>query len=253
MFLRFVRLDVREGSEAAFQRFHREQVLPALQRVEGCLFAGLLAPWREEAHRSITLWRSADDARAYEESGLYRDLLREAEPFLSERTVWRVRLAEDPLETAGPPERDIRPDGYRLDAGALPDTLDPLSRRAHVRMVAAHVRQDRRAEFLALYRDAVQPALHEAPGCLGAFLAAGARDPDEMISITFWEREEAAVRYELSGEYDRLTRRLEATFSPRVGWQLTLGEGEAERRNAPRVTSFQLAHGRRLDARAEPS
>jgi heme-degrading monooxygenase HmoA len=253
MFLRFVRLDVRAGSEADFQRFHRERVLPALQRVAGCLFAGLLAPWRGEAHRSVTLWRSADDARAYEDSGLYRELLRESEPMLSERTVWRVRLSEDPLETLGPPERDIRPDGYRLDVGTPPDRLADLPRAAHVRMVAATVRQDRRDEFLALYRDAVLPALQEAPGCLGAFLAEGGRDPDEALSITLWEREEDAVRYELSGEFDRLTRRLQSSFAPRVGWRLTLGEGEPERRTAPRVTSFQLAHGRRLDSQSDPS
>jgi heme-degrading monooxygenase HmoA len=248
MFLRFVRLEVREGSEAAFQRFYRERVMPALGGVDGCLFAGLLAPWREEAHRSVTLWRSADDARAYEESGLYHELLDESEPFLAARTVWRVRLADGPQATEGPPAGDLLADGYRLDEGAAPGALDGLERAVHVRMVAVAVRPERREEFLGLYRDAVLAALQEAPGCLGAFLAESAGHPGEALSITLWAREEDAVRYEASGEFDRLTRRLEGSFSPRVGWQLTLGEGALERRTAPRVTSYQLAFGRRLHA-----
>ncbi|KAB2962769.1 MAG: hypothetical protein F9K18_09385 [Thermoanaerobaculia bacterium] len=253
MFLRFVRLDVREGSEAAFQAFYRERVLPELGRVEGCRFAGLLTPWRAEAHRSVTLWRTADDARAYEESGLYHELLRESEPFLSERTVWRVRLADEPAGTPGSQDGETRQDGYQLGAGTAADDLDRLPSAVHVRVVAVHVVPDRREEFLALYRDAVLPALQEARGCLGAFLAEGARDPDEALSITLWDREESATRYEMSGEFDRLTRRLQATFSPRVGWRLTLGEGEPERRVAPRVTSYQLVHGRRLDPRDDAS
>ena len=65
MYLRFIRLVVREGAESGFQSFYRERVIPALSETLGCLFAGLLTPWRSDEHRSLTLWRSPDDARAY--------------------------------------------------------------------------------------------------------------------------------------------------------------------------------------------
>src|SRR5262249_46972692 len=52
MYLRFVHLQVREGQEAAFTRFYQERAIPALAATEGCLFAGLLAPWRGESHQS---------------------------------------------------------------------------------------------------------------------------------------------------------------------------------------------------------
>ena len=78
MYLRFVHLRVREGQEGAFTRFYQERAIPALAVTEGCLFAGLLAPWRGESHQSLTIWRTAEHAAAYEERGVYRRLLAEA-------------------------------------------------------------------------------------------------------------------------------------------------------------------------------
>ena len=66
MHLRILRLSVREGQEAAFTRFYQERVIPALAATEGCLYAGLLAPWRGEAHQSLTIWASAEHVAAYE-------------------------------------------------------------------------------------------------------------------------------------------------------------------------------------------
>ena len=97
MFLRIVRLRVKEGQEAAFTSFYQERVIPAMAETDGCLYAGLLAPWRGEGHQSLTIWDSAESAAAYEEKGLYHQLLKEAAPFLSERTEWRIRLATDPM------------------------------------------------------------------------------------------------------------------------------------------------------------
>ena len=102
MYLRFVRLILRESVEAKFAEFYRARVIPALEATDGCLFAGLLTPWRGEAHQSLTLWESPEQARAYEASPLYQRLLREAEPFLSKKTEWRVRLGKDPLATIDP-------------------------------------------------------------------------------------------------------------------------------------------------------
>jgi heme-degrading monooxygenase HmoA len=242
-----VRFEVGERAEAAFQRHFRERVAPALAQVEGCRFAALLTPWRADGYRSVTLWSSEREARAYEQSALYRELLRSTEPFLAERTVWRVRLAEDPLETLGPEQRELPSDGYQLESTTAPDELDRLAPGIHVRLVAIHVQPGKREELAKLYREAVLPTLRATRGCLGAFLAEAARNPDEALSVTLWEREEDAVRYEMSGEFDRLTRRLQGILSPGAGWQVTLGAGDPERFAGPSVSTFQLAQARRSD------
>src|SRR4051812_32317313 len=113
MYLRFLRLRVREGQEGAFTRFYQESVIPALANTPGCLFAGLLAPWRSETHQSLTIWESAEQATQYEESGLFPRLLAEASPMLSDTAEWRVRLSRDPSETIDPSRREPPSEGYQ--------------------------------------------------------------------------------------------------------------------------------------------
>ena len=267
MYLRFIRLVVRDGSEAAFQKFYRERVIPTLASVPGCLFAGLLTPWRSEEHRSLTLWRSCEDARAYEEGGLYQMLLRESMPFLSSRTVWRARLAEpetmvdvpvgkiEALETlapgtlstvAIPAEREIPPEGYDISSEDVGEKLARSPRSMFVRVVAIHVRPERRDEFEEIYAGRVLPTMQKAPGLVGMFLAESSSEKNEALSITVWEREENAVRYEMSAEYERLLQEIRPTLSPLSQWQLTLGEGSPESRRGSGVATYQLVHGRKL-------
>jgi heme-degrading monooxygenase HmoA len=249
MYLRFVRLYLREGAEPAFRKFYTERVQPALAATPGCLFAGLLAPWLGDEHRSLTLWRSADDARAYEEGGLYHQLLREVEPYLSARTVWRARLVDDASGSGEAIQREIPPEGYELESSAAASTLERPGRSLYVRIVAVHVASERQREFVERYRDTVLPALRAFPGCHGAFLAEAARNPNEMLSISVWDREESATRYEMSGEFERLIEETRSTFSPLRQWQFTLRDGGADERQAqPDVATYHLVHGRRLSS-----
>src|SRR5262245_28873383 len=243
MYLRFIRLHLKEGAEPAFRKFYAERVQPALAVTPGCLFAALLAPWRSEEHRSLTLWRTAEDARAYEESGLYHQLLDECEPYLSSRTVWRVRLGDSSGDE--PPRREIPPEGYSVAEGAAGDSLGRGGRSLYVRIVSVAVASERRAEFETFYRGTVQPTVESHPGCYGAFLAESARDPNEMLSLTVWDREESATRYEMSGDVERLAERGRAMVSPLRQWQLTLHDGD-ERSAGPEVSTYHLVAARRL-------
>ena len=140
MFLRIIQLRVREADEAAFTRFYEERVIPALDATPGCLYAGLLAPWRGEAHQSLTIWDSADERRAPTRRRASTIVCSaEAAPFLSERTEWRVRLATDPLETSDPSRREIPSAGYNVDAESGSETLDGERRSAFVRIVSLRV------------------------------------------------------------------------------------------------------------------
>jgi len=244
MHLRILRLSVREGQEAAFTRFYQERVIPALAATEGCLYAGLLAPWRGEAHQSLTIWASAEHVAAYEKAGSYHALLAEAAPMLTDRAEWRVRLARDPLETADPARAEPPVEGYTIDADDGSEALDGAGRPPFVRIVVIRVAPGRLAEFVAIYRADVIPALKAVRGCRGVFLCEGIDDPTEALSITLWNREEDAVRYEMSGEFERLTARLRETFSPVYDWRTRLdGAGAGGR---PEVSSYQLVRGRRL-------
>lgn len=259
MFLRIIRLRVREADEAAFTRFYEDRVMPALEATSGCLYAGLLAPWRGgEAHQSLTIWDSAESAQAYEAKGLYHQLLREAAPFLSERTEWRVRLATDPLETSDPTRREIPSAGYNVDSESGSETLENDRRSSFVRIVSLRVDPEHLADFIAIYREKIIPALRAVPGCRGVFLAEGAHDPNGVLSITLWNREEDAVRYEMSGLSEQLTGHLRGTISPAYDWRLTLdgdgSDGEASGGAGGgaglAVSSYQLVRGRRLDPEA---
>ena len=252
MFLRILQLRVREGQEAAFTRFYQERVIPAMAATDGCRYAGLLAPWRGEAYQSLTIWDSEQKVRAYEEGGAYHPLLAEAAPFLSDRSEWRVRLARDPLETADPARREPPSDRYRIEADEGSAARDAGGRPLFVRIVAIRVAPGRLADFAAIYKEEVIPALKSVRGCRGVFLAEGSDDPGEALSITFWNREEDAVRYEMSGEFERLTARLQSTFSPVYDWRTNL-DGAGSSAGRPEVSSYQIVRGRRLGPDREGS
>lgn len=247
MYLRLVRLQVREGAEAKFVAFYRERVLPALEATPGCLYAGLLGPWRGSDHQSLTVWRTAAEAEAYEASGLYHRLLRESEKMLAATTRWRVRTAKDPLETIDGDRREIPPEGYVVEAGDAEEALAGDG-RIYVRIVSLRVAPARHDEFVERYRERVMPAVRALDGCRGVVLAEGAEDRGNVLSLSFWAREEDAVRYELSGEFERLTAELQDTFSPVYTWQVVLGEGADRRKQAPKVSGYHVVQGRKLDA-----
>ncbi|HVS01532.1 MAG TPA: antibiotic biosynthesis monooxygenase [Thermoanaerobaculia bacterium] len=246
MYVRFVRLRVREGEEERFRRYYDERVLPALQATEGCLYAALLRPWRGEDHQSLTIWESAEKARAYEDGGLYHSLLRGAEPMLAASTEWRVRLSDDVEETGDLQRREIPPEGYTLEVGDAPQAVLHEGEPTFVRVVSIHVDPARLDDFVRIYRESVIPVLQGWKGCRGALLVEGARNPGEILSISLWDREEDAVRYELSGEFDRLTYRLKDTFSRVHDWRVSLGTGQRAGVDTPEVESYHLVTARRL-------
>jgi heme-degrading monooxygenase HmoA len=245
MYLRFIHLHVREGQEGAFARFYQERIIPALAETEGCLYAALLAPWRSEDYQSLTIWASPEHATAYEESSLYHQLLAESAPMLTRTSEWRVRLARDPEETLDPSRREPPSEGYRIETPEGAAALDTTgTERSFVRIVIIRIALERLQEFVTLYREEVIPALEKVNGCRGAFLAEGVSNRMEALSITLWAREEDAVRYEMSGEFERLTGRLRGTFAPVYDWRTRLGDPSAS--NRPEVASYQLVRGRRL-------
>jgi heme-degrading monooxygenase HmoA len=224
MHLRFVRLKIKEDKVWLARQFYEERVLAELARIDGCVFASLLqGTVHGDDYISMTLWTSAEAAEAYESSGLFDRLLDETDEVLHEAEEWATELpgAGDAVVFS---DTDPDVEAFALSGEADESTLERAGDRVFVRMVAARLRQGAFDEFQVRFEDEVRPTLLATPGCVGAFLVSGVGDQSRVLSVTMWRREEDAIRYGLSGEFERLTRRLKDTFSDLYQWNVALSD-----------------------------
>lgn len=250
MYMRFVRLTIRDGRFADLREYYENRVIPALQDIRGCLFASLLQPTEGENECvSLTLWSSQKRAEEYESSGLYDELLDESDDFLAEASEWRVQLTGDP-GGEGPrlqePEVEAFPVEIAAESGEIDDSELP---QLFLRIVAVRVDPGRFEELRERYNQEVVPALLATPGCLAVFLVEGISVHSRALSVTVWDSEEKAVRYEMSGSFDKLTTRLSEFFSGLYQWKLSLVPS-AERDQVTGqdldVSGYRIVTGRRL-------
>jgi len=253
MHIRFVRLNIKEEKVWDARKFYQDRVLPNLEHIDGCLFAGLLqGTIHGEDYISMTIWTSVEAAKTYEHGGLFDRLLDESDELLQDTDGWTPDQpgAGDAVIFSG-----IEPEVEIWDVVGKTDDriLEKVSQeRVFVRMVAVRLRRGAFDEFASRFEDEVRPALAETQGCLGASLVAGAGDPTRVLSVSMWSREEDAVRYGLSGEFDRLTLRLKDTFSDLYQWKLAHTGDEpdavtASQGGGPDVEGYQLVIGRTFD------
>jgi len=250
MHLRFVHLKVKEGRFHDLRRFYDERVIPAMQATKGCLFASLLQPTdNDDEFVSMTLWSSQGRAEAYERSGLYDQLLDDSDDFLAEASEWRVHLAGDPkgeVPRLQDPEVEEYPVEIAVEGQRVDETVSP---HLYVRIVAVRVQAGRFDELRERYDKVVVPALLETPGCLAVFLVEGIKASSRALSVTVWDNEEKADRYEMSGAFDKLVAELSEFFSGLYQWKLSLGslreEDEVSGRDLD-VSGYRVITGRRL-------
>ena len=251
MHMRFVRLKIKEDKVWDAQKFYEDRVFPQLEQTDGCLFASLLQGTIHGGdYISMTIWTSAEAAEAYEHGGIFDRLLDESDELLQEAEEWVTDLpgAGDAVVFSG-----VEPEVEAWDVAGHADeqVLERAGEgRVFVRMVAIRLRQGAFDEFERRFEEEVRPTLAETSGCLGAFLVAGAGDPTRVLSVTMWTREEDAVRYRLSGEFERLTLRLKDTFSDLYQWSIALsGDSTSADTSSSRgleVEGYQLVVGRKL-------
>lgn len=252
MHMRFVRLKIKEEKAWDAQRFYEERVFPLLEQTDGCLFASLLqGTIHGNDYISMTVWTSVEAADRYEHGGVFDRLLDESDELLQEAEEWTTDLpgAGDAVVFSG-----IEPevDAWDVAGTADEEVFERVGEgRVFVRMVAVRLRRGAFDEFERRFEDEVRPALAETPGFLGAFLVAGAGDQSRILSVTMWSREEDAVRYGLSGEFERLTLRLKDTFSDLYQWNVALSGGDPmtstpSGNRGLDVEGYQLVIGRKL-------
>ncbi len=251
MYMRFVRLILKEGRFNDLRKYYDRRVIPALQDTRGCLFVSLLQPTEGDNECvSLTLWSSQKRAEEYENSGLYDELLDESDDFLAESSEWRVQLTGDHGGEDGPrlqePEVEAFPVEIATESGEIDDAELP---HLFLRIVAVRIDPGRFEELRARYNEEVVPALLATPGCLAVFLVEGVSVHSRALSVTVWDSEQKAVRYEMSGAFDRLTTRMSEYFSGLYQWKLSLVQSRDREEVTGRdldVSGYRIVTGRRL-------
>lgn len=237
--MRFVHLKIKPETLSKFQQHYDENIIPRLQKMPGSLYAGLM---QSEQHRdecvSMTLWDSRTHAEAYEKSGLYKELLSESQPYLSDSSVWKIQLSKELKLEYQPVPEEPTVKSYALlakkDSKILAQEKTPMM---YLRIVSVKIKPGKIDEFKQIYEEEIIPVLSTVKGCRYAYLTGSIEEKNEAISVTIWDSKEDADDYERSGLFDELTNKLKHTFGELYQWKMALekeGSGQA-------VTSEDLA------------
>ncbi len=250
MFMRFVNLKVKEGRLRDLARFYEDRVIPAIQDSGGCLYASLLQPSDDDQECvSMTIWRSSEAAEAYETSGVYDELLDDADQFLAEVSEGRVQSASKHSD-AFPTLQDPEIEAYPVEVAAVGQVVDAVGpQQFFVRIVSARVEAGRFDELKQRFDAEIKPALMATRGCLAVFLVENVKRRSRALSVTVWNSEEDSIRHELSGAFDEMVAKVSEFFSGLYQWRLALGESQ-ERSTVTgkdlKVRGFQVVTGRSL-------
>ncbi len=225
MYLRFLKLATRSTDLRIVQEFYQQEVLPLLQQHSACRFASLLQATSKAAECiSMTLWDSPEEADRYEQSAAYLELLEEGAKLISASADWSVRLADDTLATEPRGSRqETIGDAFTVEAGDEDLGGSDLPARLYLRIVSVRVKPEKWDDLIDLYNSTVLPTLRTTQGCHTAFLVEALHDPDQALSVSIWNREEDAIRYEMSGTFDDLTRQLRDTLEGSTRWKVSVG------------------------------
>lgn len=250
MVVRFVRLRVKPGTVWEFRSFYESRILTALQQAGGCLFAGLLEP--ADAARdewiSMTVWSGEAEAGAYEASGLYDRLLDESDPYLADATEWSAELA-GPRIGDRPPLPDPEVEAFPVEVARVEPGAEPRSGgHLYLRIVELRVEPTLFDDLRRRYREVVLPGLMETPGCRAVFLLEGPLG-SHALSVSLWDSEEDAIRYESGGRFDELIAHLREFLSGLYRWKLSVASAGERRQVEGRdleVRGYQILAGRQL-------
>ena len=93
-----------------------------------------------------------------------------------------------------------------------------------MRLVQVKVKLERLPDFVRLYEEVIIPELGKTKGCQYGGLVQGVQRPEEGISLTLWDSQADAERYEESGAYHRLIEKSEPFFSDSSEWKVELSK-----------------------------
>lgn len=221
MHLRLVRVKVKPEALGALVALYQGRIIPALERVPGCRYAGFMQSVQHaDECLSLTLWESQAEAAAYERGGLFAALLEESKPHLLESSESQVRLSENLTLEYVPVPEEPEIEAMPVSVRSTPQTgrENPGGAR-WLRTVVLKVRPGKMVEFKREYAERVVPALRAVKGCRFIYLTENPKKPDELVSITSWQSEEDAKRYEQSGQFQTLLESQQHLLSELYQWK----------------------------------
>jgi heme-degrading monooxygenase HmoA len=249
MYMRFVNLKVKEGRMRDMARFYEDRVIPALRESGGCLYASLLQPSGDDNECvSLTIWRSKKAAEAYDRGGRYDELLDDSDELLAEISEGRVQSS---AKSEGfPALQDPDVEAYPVKVAAIGEVVDAIGpHQFFVRIVSARVEAGRFDDLKKRYDEEIKPSLIATKGCRAVFLVENVKRRSRALSVTVWDSEADAIRYEMSGAFDEHVAKVSEFFSGLYQWKLSLSpaeEGDTVTGKHLDVKGFQVVTGRSL-------
>lgn len=256
MLMRIFHLQKKSVDIDILRSFYDSIVIPELEKIEGCLFAGLLQNNTNELEGiSLTLWDTKENADAYEKSGLFEKLLDQAKPFLADSTEWKVQLSEDLELEYKPDGGEPDPEHFKVTVHEkVKDNLFSQHSKMFVRIISHILQKDKIDEFRDIYIEKIIPALRKTSGCRFAYLIESMDQENEVISLSIWDSEEHARVYENSGLFEKLVNELRPTFSQFFQWKMALEKksgGKVSTSDDLKISDYRVLTGRNL--RGSPS
>lgn len=251
MFMRFIQLKINMDYREIIKPFYNDSIIPELQKIEGCLFAGLIQSNRSSDELiSMTLWKTKAQAEAFENSETFQKLLKRIKPFLSESSEWKIQLSEDLQVQYAPVQEEPILSEYEVTAQSEKSESEVLENpRMYVRLVSLKLQENKVDEFRHIYINQIIPALNSYPGCLYAYLIESLRNRNEIVSVTIWENKKDADIYEESGKFTELVEKVKHTFSEFYRWKMALEKnikGEVRTSEDMKVDYYGLVSARRF-------
>ena len=101
MFVRLTYFGFKPDKLKELKKFYNEVAIPTLKKQKGNLECRLLEPVdKKEDYISMTTWEKKENADAYHNTGVYKDLVDQVRPFFSKEPVLRVYESEEVMEHA---------------------------------------------------------------------------------------------------------------------------------------------------------
>ena len=247
MYLRLVHLKVAPGKRRQMREFFERRVMKVLAQA-GCRHAALLEGRdRTEDWLSATFWSSYADAEAYEESQIPKLLIQESAGLLAQDRQWKIELSQDMKVDYRIAERALLAESYSIeDTGGHLDPRKGPQAFTYVRIVSIKVDPSKIEEFARRWNQIIVPALQGVPGCRFTFLSKGVEDRHHLLSVSIWDSQQAALKYEVSGKFDDLTRQLQDTLAQDFQWKMALGSSSSKSGSGPEVRGYEVVAGGRV-------
>jgi len=114
VYMRIVSHKLQKGKLSEFKTLYRKEIIPVLQKIEGCCYAYLMENLQSgEEILSVTIWDSRWSAEDYERSGQFDRLVEKVKHTFSQLNQWKMALSKDPDRKAKTSD-DTKVDHYQI-------------------------------------------------------------------------------------------------------------------------------------------